>query len=172
MLRRALYGSKLLRGPKKGKGGGKAEEVKIELSSDIINIFKDRSDPEVKPISEYPPWIHRLLQDQYHPIYVGWQIYSGEKLVQHPKEQRRIAKWTRRFRIQTYNLEYVPKFRWNPRTHDVKQELSLPGAEESDQDIEDNLEPYFRLSQGSSWVEEVEKEFERLRINLEPPKTK
>ena len=52
MLRKAVVLSSYLRGAKKGKG--KSEETKIEATTDVINIFKDRTDPEIKPISEYP----------------------------------------------------------------------------------------------------------------------
>lgn len=43
----------MMRGPK--KKGGQAE-IKIE-STDIINIFKDRQDPEPVDIKEYPIYV-------------------------------------------------------------------------------------------------------------------
>jgi len=45
-----------VRGPKKKKGG---EEAKIE-STDIINIFKDRTDPVITEIDEYPIYVQEL----------------------------------------------------------------------------------------------------------------
>lgn len=43
-----------LRGPKKAK----AESV--PLSDDLINVWKDRKDPEIKDIDEYPVWLLEL----------------------------------------------------------------------------------------------------------------
>ena len=43
-----------VRGPKKKKGG----DVKVVAeSSDIVNIFKEREDPEIKDITEYPIYV-------------------------------------------------------------------------------------------------------------------
>jgi hypothetical protein len=53
-----------VRGPKKKKGG-KADAGPI--STDIVNIFKGRSDPLIYPSEMYPPWVMGLLEDQYGP---------------------------------------------------------------------------------------------------------
>lgn len=45
-----------MRGPKKKKG---ESEAKIE-STDIVNIFKDRADPVIKDIREYPIYVQEL----------------------------------------------------------------------------------------------------------------
>lgn len=45
-----------VRGPKKKKG---ESEAKIE-STDIINIFKERADPQIKDIREYPIYVQEL----------------------------------------------------------------------------------------------------------------
>ena len=47
-----------MRGPKKKKGGGGGEGV-IE-STDIVNIFKDRADPEITYIQHYPIYVQEL----------------------------------------------------------------------------------------------------------------
>jgi len=43
------------RAPKKGKA-----DTQVATSNDIINIFKDRQDPVIKDIYEYPPWLLEL----------------------------------------------------------------------------------------------------------------
>ena len=43
------------RAPKKGK-----QEAQVAISNDLINIFKDRQDPEIKSIDEYPVWLLEL----------------------------------------------------------------------------------------------------------------
>ena len=42
-----------IRGPKKKKGG----EIAPPISKDIVNIWKDRSDPLIYPSDMYPPWL-------------------------------------------------------------------------------------------------------------------
>lgn len=66
-----------LRGPKKKKGPGKVEAPE---SSDIVNIFKDRPDPAIHPTDRYPPWLMRLIDEQYSPDDVMMQIYRGERM--------------------------------------------------------------------------------------------
>ncbi len=66
-----------IRGPKKKKG---ASKVDAPDSSDIVNIFKDRPDPAIHPIEMYPPWLMRLLDEQYSPDDVMMQIYRGERI--------------------------------------------------------------------------------------------
>ncbi len=53
-----------IRGPKKKKGPSKSEAPD---SSDIVNIFKDRPDPEIHATDRYPPWLMRMLEETYSP---------------------------------------------------------------------------------------------------------
>jgi hypothetical protein len=49
------------RGPKKKSGAVKKEEA--PLSSDIVNIWKDRADPEIKEDErEYPLWLMKITR--------------------------------------------------------------------------------------------------------------
>ncbi|CAG9329569.1 unnamed protein product [Blepharisma stoltei] len=165
MLRRAtLKLFKLTRGPKKGKGGSK-EEVKIELTTDIINIFKDRSDPEIKPISEYPPWLAQLAKPIPHPLHVGIKLYRGEKYPMEPREARRLTKWQRKMKIKTWNEEYIRPIA-NDTSLEHKWGVQLPGGEQSDENADDALAPFFNLSLGSDWKAEVQEEIERLKLNI------
>ena len=61
-----------MRGPK--KKGGQAE-VKIE-STDIINIFKDREDPEPVEITQYPIYVQEMGKGDLsiHELLYGTQL--------------------------------------------------------------------------------------------------
>ncbi len=52
------------RGPKKKKGPSKSEAPE---SADIVNIFKDRPDPEIHATDRYPPWLMNMLEETYSP---------------------------------------------------------------------------------------------------------
>jgi len=66
-----------VRGPKKKKGPAKSEAPE---SSDIVNIFKDRPDPEIHPTDRYPPWLLRMIEEPYSPDDVMMQMYRGERI--------------------------------------------------------------------------------------------
>ena len=53
-----------IRGPKKKKGPVKSD---VPDSSDIVNIFKDRPDPQIHTTDRYPPFVTRLLQETFTP---------------------------------------------------------------------------------------------------------
>ena len=44
---------------KKGEGSGKTE---APLSNDILNIWKDRADPVIKPLHFYPEYVKDALK--------------------------------------------------------------------------------------------------------------
>ena len=66
-----------IRGAKKKKGPAKSEAPE---SSDIVNIFKDRPDAVIYPTDRYPPWLMKLLEENYAPDDVMIQIYRGERI--------------------------------------------------------------------------------------------
>lgn len=66
-----------VRGPKKKKGASKSEAPD---SSDIVNIFKDRPDPEIHATDRYPPFLMGLIEDNYTPDDVMMQMYRGERI--------------------------------------------------------------------------------------------
>ena len=53
-----------VRGPKKKKGASKSEAPE---SSDIVNIFKERPDPVIHATAMYPPWLFKMLEENYSP---------------------------------------------------------------------------------------------------------
>jgi hypothetical protein len=81
-----------VRGPKKKKGPAKSEAPE---SSDIVNIFKDRPEPEINPTDRYPPWLLRMIEEPYSPDDVMMQIYRGERIPT-GAEQWTLAKSFRR----------------------------------------------------------------------------
>jgi len=66
-----------VRGPKKKKGAGKTEAPE---SSDIVNIWKERPDCEIHATHRYPPWLIKMLDEQYSPDDVMMQMYRGERI--------------------------------------------------------------------------------------------
>jgi hypothetical protein len=53
-----------IRGPKKKKGPAALAPPE---SSDIVNIWKDREDPKIYHSDRYPPWLMKLLDENYAP---------------------------------------------------------------------------------------------------------
>ena len=65
------------RGGKKKKA---AAATAAPLSTDIVNIWKDREDPKVHPSEAYPPWLMELVREKHYPMDVMWQLYRGERI--------------------------------------------------------------------------------------------
>jgi hypothetical protein len=169
MLRRVVLLSSFLRGGKKGKG---KDEVKIEATTDVINIFKDRTDPELKPRSEYPAWLFPLAhRSDEHPSQIGERIYRGEKLHLDYRELKRLAKWSKRSKIIMKNHRIGLSTKRDPRKFEYF-EMDLPGGEDSDWDPDDNLLPLLKLAYGAPYKVLIEENLEKFRYEagLEPPK--
>ena len=45
-----------------------------------MNIYKDREDAKIYSSDRYPPWLMRMLAEQYTPDDIVLQIYRGERL--------------------------------------------------------------------------------------------
>lgn len=88
-----------VRGPKKKKGASKSEAPE---SSDIVNIFKERPDPEIHATSRYPPWLIRMIEETYSPDDVMIQMYRGERIPTGP-EQWTLVKSFRRTYLNDQN---------------------------------------------------------------------
>ena len=155
------------RGPKKAKP---KEEATGESTTDVINIFKDKSDPEVKPLSEYPAWLGELLQGYEHPVRIAERIQKGERVMLSAREQRRLVRWTRKVTIMAKNIAKPPEMRFTPKLHDRIVTLGDPTVEDSDGDPEEHLGPYLRLALGAPYQEELDAQMERLKVNLESHK--
>lgn len=153
------------RGPKKGK----AKEAVAELSSDVINIFKDRQDPENKDISEYPEWVRTLAQPEEHPLKIADRMYRGEQVQLNAREQRRVSKWIRKLKIAAKNQSTFPKIKISEKYYEDRIEIGPFEGEESEDDPEDHLEPQFRLAIGSPYQKEVDMILERLKANIDKP---
>lgn len=82
-----------IRGGKKKKGGGGADTSTD--STDIVNIWKDRPDPVIRPIEDYPKFVSEQLLPHYSTDDVVFQLYRGERMPT-PKEQWSLAQNARR----------------------------------------------------------------------------
>ena len=87
-----------MRGPKKKK----AAKSEAPESSDIVNIFKDRPDPEIHATHRYPPWLMGMLEETYSPDDVMMQMYRGERIPSGP-EQWTLFKGFRRTYLNDQN---------------------------------------------------------------------
>ncbi len=56
----------LLEGAKKKKNEEIVRATGVTGPYELINIFKNRKDPEIKPLSEYPSWLAELLYNQHN----------------------------------------------------------------------------------------------------------
>ena len=86
------------RAKKRGKRGGGAAPV----SDDIVNIFKDRSDPIILPSEYYPTWLFENLKEKFSPEEVLDHIKYG-RYVPTGKEQWTFANNISRMRIRMNN---------------------------------------------------------------------
>ena len=70
-----------VRGPKKKKGGDVKQQAE---STDIVNIFKERQDPEINDISEYPIYVKELSRGSFsvHEFYLGIR-HNNPHMVMH-----------------------------------------------------------------------------------------
>lgn len=89
------------RGPKKKKGAA----VEAPTCKDLVNIWKDRSDPLIYPSESYPPYVMAMLGEKYTPDDVMLQMYRGERLPS-ASEQWTIAKSHRRTQLKDRNALY------------------------------------------------------------------
>jgi hypothetical protein len=161
MFRRLLL-SLPIRGGKKGKGKG--EEVKIEATTDIINIYKEGKDPERLPKSEYPSWLFELV-DSYstHPVIFAEQMYKGQRETFKYVDLKRLYKHGKRGYI-------IDKNRFHPHIDPYKQnemvEDEVPGGEDTDLDPDDTLLPLAKIGFGCNPDDVVEETLLRIRTEL------
>ncbi|TNV73143.1 hypothetical protein FGO68_gene5555 [Halteria grandinella] len=83
-----------VRGPKKKKGPSKSEAPD---SSDIVNIFKDRPDPEIHATDRYPPFLMGLIEESYTPDDVMMQMYRGERIPTGPEQWTLVSSFRRTY---------------------------------------------------------------------------
>ena len=88
-----------MRAPKKKKGGA----IEAPTCKDLVNIWKERSDPLIYPSEVYPPYVMEMLNDAYCPDDIMLQMYRGER-VPDAKEQWTLAKSIRRTNIKDGNI--------------------------------------------------------------------
>jgi hypothetical protein len=162
MFRRLLLYSLPLRGAKKGKGKG--EEVKIEATTDIINIYKDGKDPERLPKSEYPPWLFGLV-DSYstHPVTFADQMYKGQQETFNYVDLKRLFKFSKRHYIHSKN-------RFHPHLDPFKKDDfiqdEIPGGEDTDIDPDDCVVPILKIAFGGDPKGVVAEQLQRVREEL------
>ena len=154
MIRSVISASKWLRAAKKKSG-----PVEVNLGTDITNIFLDRTDPEDKPIEEYPPWVKDLVYfEETHPAGVLAGMYRGEEYLISGVGQRRIDRWCRRTKLRIANGEnYKPPVgkKWVERKRML--DIEPKDGTESEDDPEGHLESYLRVALGAPVDAEVER---------------
>ncbi|KAL4442259.1 hypothetical protein ABPG74_005600 [Tetrahymena malaccensis] len=136
----------VIRGPKKKKGGaGGPAEI---TSEDVINIWKERTDPELNPINTYPIWLSHLLLPQLRFEQVA-EVYMADEdiLKPHNRDMKRLINQIRRFGIYEQNytklakslsLDFVTPARQEKdlftSTKDEQEEEKAEGEEEGEED--------------------------------------
>lgn len=164
MFRRLFQYSLPLRGAKKGKGKG--EEVKIEATTDIVNIYKDKTDPEILPKSEYPSWLFPMAyRYDNHPSEMVERMYQGEHVNLSYSEKKRLWKWSKRLSILIKNNRIPKPYITNPLKFN-EFDIDIPGAEDTDVDPEDNIGPVIGIAYGEPPNVAIEETLQRIRIEL------
>lgn len=117
-----------VRGPKKKKGASKSEAPE---SSDIVNIFKDRPDPEIHSTDRYPPWLIGMIEESYSPDDVMMQMYRGERIPS-GAEQWTLVKSFRRTYLNDQN-RYMKDDRIYESDDDVGEDIGAADEEDYSQ---------------------------------------
>ena len=87
-----------MRAPKKKKNA----VIEAPTCKDLINIWKERSDPLIYPSDVYPPYVMDMIKEKYTPDDVMLQMYRGEYLP-NASEQWTLARAIRRQNLKDYN---------------------------------------------------------------------
>ncbi|CAD8043188.1 unnamed protein product [Paramecium primaurelia] len=94
----SIYNQMWIRGPKKAKVEA------VATSDDLINIWKDRKDPEIKEIDEYPLWLLELAVPLDSIDVASIQIAANDKAYHPPASHvRSIVRSIKRQRIILMN---------------------------------------------------------------------
>ncbi len=117
-----------IRGPKKKKGPAKSEAPE---SSDIVNIFKDRPDAQIYSSDRYPPWLMRMLNEQYSTDDILVQIYHGERIPT-GEEQWPLANSFKRQMIVDQNKHWFDNRQYESED-DVGEDLGEGQVDEEEQ---------------------------------------
>ena len=160
MWRRAIGVCRYLRAPKKEKKSGDKVQV---VSQDLINIFVDKKDPEFKPIDQYPEWLYEMLLNHDTGRADTWAIKAaqGDRSPLDPMRLRHFAKYDRRLKLRMQK-ELPLKAFFNPKYDEVTYDWDLDEANDVEDDMDNHLDPLYKLAAGSNW--EIERERERLRL--------
>ena len=89
------------RGKKKKGGAGEAGP----LTSDIVNIWKDRKDPLIRETDAYPKLILEMTKEAYTYDDVMFQLYRGERMPDE-KEQWTLAQYSGEFPRMQQNMGF------------------------------------------------------------------
>lgn len=160
MWRRAIGVCRYLRAPKKEKKSGDKVQV---VSQDLINIFVDKKDPELKPLDQYPEWLYEMLLNHDTGRGDTWAIKAaqGDRSPIDPIRLRHFAKYDRRLKLRMQKDLPLKAF-FNPKYDEVTYDWDLDEANDVEDDMDNHLDPLYKLAAGSNW--EIERERERLRL--------
>ena len=126
-----------VRGGKKKKGGPVTSEG--PLTNDIVNIWKDRPDPIIRPTEEYPVYVAELLRYHWCTEDYVFKMYRGE-LLPGPKETWSLAKNLQRQSLTMTNKAYKRDVEYESdedEGEDLGQNIVVEMDDDYDSDDED-----------------------------------
>lgn len=144
-----------MRGGKKKKGGPAAAAGPD--SSDIVNIWKDRADPVIRPLEEYPKFVAEALAPHFTGLDVVDQLKRGERLPT-PKEQWTLAKSLRRSFLVDQNK--ILRREWQYESSDDEGEdlgAAVLDEEEEAYDSDDEDAPKRQKTEEELLLEQADK---------------
>ena len=99
---------------------------------DIVNIWKERTDPLIYPSDMYPPYVMAMLKERYTPDDVMLQMYRGERLPT-AGEQWTLAKSFRRTQLKDGNA--LRRQMWEYESDDdMGEDLGIAGDDQANLD--------------------------------------
>lgn len=133
------------------------------LSQDLINIFVDKKDPELKPLDQYPPWLYEMLlnHDTERGDQWAFDAAQGDRTPLDPARLRHFAKFNKRLSMQLQKDLPLKAF-FNPKYDEVIYDWDMDEAVDVEDEMDNHLDPLYKLAVGSNW--EIERERERLRL--------
>jgi len=114
-------------------------------------------------LDQYPPWLNEMLLNHDTERADQWTFNAaqGDRTPLDPARLRHFAKFNKRLNMRMQKDLPLKAF-FNPKYDEAIYDWDLDEANDVEDDMDNHLDPLYKLAAGSSW--EIERERERLRL--------